>query len=120
MKNVYNYKLKDTVSEGKHMKKDNRKLQDYREKYIQSICEQIEVDKNMGKEIYKYLEDELIIKMEAPDVYETSVEYLFEKKHITRNELGLVSVKPGNIYFNLQFDVDFVVIRKGMLLGKSY
>ena len=43
MKNVYNYKLKDTVSERKHMKKDNRKLQDYREKYIQSICEQVEV-----------------------------------------------------------------------------
>ena len=49
MKNVYNYKLKDTVSERKHMKKDNRKLQDYREKYIQSICEQVEVDKNKGK-----------------------------------------------------------------------
>lgn len=41
MKNVYNYKLKDTVSERKHMKKDNRKLQDYREKYIQSIVNKL-------------------------------------------------------------------------------
>lgn len=120
MKNVYNYKLKDTVSERKHMKKDNRKLQDYREKYIQSICEQVEVDKNKGKEIYKYLEDELIIKMEAPDVYETSVERLFEKKYMTRNELGLVSVKPGNIYFNLQFDVAKTIQALCTIIGTGY
>ena len=34
MKNVYNYKLKDTVSERKHMKKDNRKYYAaYEERY---------------------------------------------------------------------------------------
>ena len=86
------------------MKKDLQYLKDYKACVVDNLAVNLEITREEAIKVLKILEEEDLIRIEAPDINDKPVEILTVDKRIIKSELGMTSHKAGNILVNSYLD----------------